>query len=263
MTIPDLKENFYKSSPENVEEKTSSIGETFKQARERQNISLECACQVLKIRKFFLNAIESNNFTDLPGGVYTIGFIQSYGKFLKIDPSSLEKILKPLQPDPLFPDSQSKSFSLKDETYFPSGILVASFIVSLIILITFLAFRSDFVSSDQKIVPYNSFLTVSPSPSKEFDLNQLNPALITFYALDHTWIKITNNEDKIIVTKLLSPGELYQIARDDNLYLTTGDRQAVKIYLGHQAIDLPSPSSKSLTAPLYQNQELLEDFPLK
>lgn len=65
-----------------------SVGQTLKSARTRQEFSIENIARETKIRPCFLKSLEDDNFLNLPGSVYTVGFIRSYCDFLKI-PSDL------------------------------------------------------------------------------------------------------------------------------------------------------------------------------
>jgi hypothetical protein len=231
----------------------------LKKTRERQGLSIEQVCHALKIRKFFIEAIEAGDFDKLPGMVYTAGFIQSYCKLLKIDLDVAKKALQ--QIDGQCDISPATSFqSTPPVTAFSPWIMGTSLIVSLVLIMGFLAFRSDFLKVNPKPV-----LTVPSSftpAHAEFNLDILKESLVTFYALDQTWIQLADAKGKIIETRLLSPGEVYQIARQPGLYLTTGNGQALKVYDGRQALTLPDSSQASLPPLVPENSDLLENYPL-
>jgi cytoskeleton protein RodZ len=63
----------------------NKVGGLFFEKRQSKKLSLEEVSATLNIRKVFLSAIENDNFDLLPGGVYNIGFIKNYAKFLDID----------------------------------------------------------------------------------------------------------------------------------------------------------------------------------
>ena len=62
-----------------------SIGERLKRARKRKNITLAEAEEATKIRTKYLEALENNQYDNLPNDVYVRGFIQSYGALLGLD----------------------------------------------------------------------------------------------------------------------------------------------------------------------------------
>lgn len=237
----------------------SSFCVLLKQTRERQGLSIEQVCHALKIRKLFIEAIEEGDFDKLPGMVYTAGFIQSYCKFLKIDPELAKKALQQIN-DRCDRLSATSFKSTLPVTTFSPWIIGTSLIVSLVLIMGFLAFRSDFLKVNPKpvLTTPSSFTT----PYAEFNLDILKESLVTFYALDQTWIQLTDDKGKVIETRLLSPGEVYQIVRHPGICLTTGNGQALKVYDGHQALTLPASSQASLSPLVPENSDLLENYPL-
>jgi len=61
------------------------IGATFREARRRREIELAEVERATRIRPRYLRAIEAEEWDALPGGVYTRGFIRTYGSFLGLD----------------------------------------------------------------------------------------------------------------------------------------------------------------------------------
>jgi cytoskeleton protein RodZ len=61
------------------------FGDKFRKAREKKGISLDDASNVTKIGSRMLQAIEEENFDQLPGGVFNKGFIRAYAKHLGIN----------------------------------------------------------------------------------------------------------------------------------------------------------------------------------
>ncbi len=63
----------------------SSFGENLRREREMRGISLEEISATTKISVRFLEALENDDFGNLPGGIFTRGFIRSYAKYLGMD----------------------------------------------------------------------------------------------------------------------------------------------------------------------------------
>lgn len=61
------------------------FGDKFRKAREKKDISLDAVSNVTKISSRMLQAIEEENFDQLPGGVFNKGFIRAYAKHLGMD----------------------------------------------------------------------------------------------------------------------------------------------------------------------------------
>jgi cytoskeleton protein RodZ len=67
----------------------SSVGETLRRERLRQNLDLEQVSQELKISSRFLTAIEDERFDRLPAGVFAKSFVRQYARLLGLDDDEL------------------------------------------------------------------------------------------------------------------------------------------------------------------------------
>jgi len=64
----------------------TQLGEMLKAAREEHNLTLEEVEKAIHIRRHLLEALEENNFKELPSPVVARGLIRNYAKYLKLDP---------------------------------------------------------------------------------------------------------------------------------------------------------------------------------
>jgi len=60
----------------------SDIGTRLRQARESRGLTLQQVEETLRIRRQFLAALEEERYDELPGEVYTRGFLLNYARFL-------------------------------------------------------------------------------------------------------------------------------------------------------------------------------------
>ncbi len=63
----------------------SSFGGDLRRERELREVSLQEISEATKISMKFLHAIEENQFDLLPGGVFNVGFIRAYAKYIGVD----------------------------------------------------------------------------------------------------------------------------------------------------------------------------------
>ena len=63
----------------------SAFGENLRREREMRGVSLEEISSATKISMRFLEAIEREDFSILPGGIFSRSFIRSYAKYLGLD----------------------------------------------------------------------------------------------------------------------------------------------------------------------------------
>jgi cytoskeleton protein RodZ len=70
------------------------VGHSLRVVRERRGLELADVSARLRIRRPYLEAIESGRFAELPGAVYINGFLRQYAEFLGLD---AEQVLKTYQ----------------------------------------------------------------------------------------------------------------------------------------------------------------------
>ena len=63
-----------------------SVGEMLHAAREKKGVDLYRAERDTKIRARHLSALEDGDYAELPGAVYTKGFLRNYALYLGLDP---------------------------------------------------------------------------------------------------------------------------------------------------------------------------------
>lgn len=65
------------------------LGEVLRTAREANGVDLQRVERETKIRERYLSALERGEYRELPGSVYTKGFLRNYGAYLGLDPEYL------------------------------------------------------------------------------------------------------------------------------------------------------------------------------
>lgn len=66
-----------------------SLGEKIRKYREEKGYSLEQVARDTHITKRFLEAMEEENFSSLPGESYVIGFLRTYSEYLGLNPDEI------------------------------------------------------------------------------------------------------------------------------------------------------------------------------
>lgn len=65
------------------------LGEVLRAGREAKGVDLQRVERETKIRERYLSALERGEYRELPGAVYTKGFLRNYGAYLGLDPEYL------------------------------------------------------------------------------------------------------------------------------------------------------------------------------
>jgi hypothetical protein len=89
-----------------------SLPERLVAARERKGVDIYRAERDTKIRARYLEALEHGDYRELPGAVYTKGFLRNYALYLGLDPEdssgSTSAVTPPFPRSPCWP-SPSRS----------------------------------------------------------------------------------------------------------------------------------------------------------
>lgn len=74
-----------------------SLGQKLREAREQHNFSLEQVARDTHISKHYLEALEDENFSTIPGETYIIGFLRNYAEYLSLNPEEIVALYKNIQ----------------------------------------------------------------------------------------------------------------------------------------------------------------------
>ncbi|GAB6054254.1 hypothetical protein JCM17960_30740 [Magnetospira thiophila] len=132
------------------------VGELLRAARLKHGDELGDVARNLRIRQFYLEAIEQNRIVDLPGMAYATGFIRSYAEYLGLDADEVVRRFR--QESGPGPQSDLKLPTPITERGVPSGaILLVGLVIALI------GYGAWFVSSseDRPVVDL-----ISPLPDR-------------------------------------------------------------------------------------------------
>lgn len=97
---------------EKPEIKELTVGQILKNARLKQKKEIPTAAKKICIRKVYLEALEADARDLLPGHAYTIGFLQNYAEYLRLNPEKLTKQYRLENPE----EKPVKATTQEDET---------------------------------------------------------------------------------------------------------------------------------------------------
>ena len=69
----------------NTNKMALSLGEKLQQAREERGISISEVAEQTRISSHYLEGIEADDYSTLPGGIFNKGFVKSYAKYVGVD----------------------------------------------------------------------------------------------------------------------------------------------------------------------------------
>jgi cytoskeletal protein RodZ len=74
-----------------------SVGQKLRETREQHNFSLEQVARDTHISKQYLEALEQEQFSSIPGETYIIGFLRNYAEYLSLNPEEIVTLYKNIQ----------------------------------------------------------------------------------------------------------------------------------------------------------------------
>jgi cytoskeleton protein RodZ len=95
----------------------AELGELLRKTREEKRLSLEDAEAATKIRSTYLQALEQEQFDQLPGRIYVKGFLKNYARYLGLDAGQVLSLFQ----GPPTPGTQATFRPMLDEPLQPLG----------------------------------------------------------------------------------------------------------------------------------------------
>ena len=141
-----------------------SLGEELKREREFREISLREISEATKINLRMLEAIESNDFKALPGGIFNRNFIRAYAEFIGLDPEiavrkyqvQLSEEVEEILPPGIMSAARSKELLHSNRQRRFLYVMIV-FVVCGILLLTFWIYKKKNVTLNRgQTIPLNS-----------------------------------------------------------------------------------------------------------
>ena len=142
----------------------SEVAQLFKKTRSDLGLTISQVSDDTKIRKVWLNCMETGKFDKLPGVVYAIGFSRTYATYLGLNPDVVVKILQ----------SSADFYGQQGGTATPlvsdkeSSILTPKLTVAISVVLVFsIVFALSYFMKQKQVTP--NIEPTSASQSTEFD----------------------------------------------------------------------------------------------
>ena len=225
-----------------------TVGQILSIGRNSKNLSINDISIELKISKSIIVDLENDNIKNNPDIIFNIGHLRSYSNFLELDAETIIKQFK-----------EQVSFNFKEEKKNITPIVennffkIEKFFAASIILVVFTSFYFLFVdqndneinfalipdipeSSEPIVEKANTFDNLSQSSdikksdlinnssaiaSIEFDENVTTVA--TLKMLNPTWLQLRDEENNIILSKLMDKDEEFSYELKLNYNITAGN----------------------------------------
>jgi transcriptional regulator with XRE-family HTH domain len=225
-----------------------TLGQYLRSARESLGIDLRDAAQQTRISHTYLQALEGEDFSRLPGEVFVRGFLKNYGKFLRLDESEVLKRYEELRrpgPVPVAAAAAEREQPVPvNEPTVTRKIPVEPFIwaAGIVIMLSIFIFTALPKRQGRE----------APSTATQTTQGHLEPApvlapqpeklYLEVIALESTWILVrTDNSPQ--KKAILKEGENLIWSADERFLLSYGSAGAIKILLNGQELTVKEPKN--------------------
>lgn len=206
----------------------TELGIYLQTQREKQGMSVDALADALKIRMSLVHAIESGDFSHMPGhSSYAIGFLKTYARVLGLDGEEVAACYRQCEGT-----GQTVEFHFPEEindASRPSPLLIAVGLV--IALLSYVAWHYVYygdVASDGGYVALPSEDTVAAFPVVGMHEEE---ARLVVLAQDHTWIKVTDNEQTLLYEATLQSGDTFFLPSRKDLIITASNAESIELFL--------------------------------
>lgn len=133
-----------------MSETLHKLGEVLRTARETKGVDLPRVERDTKIRARYLAALEKGDYRELPGAVYTKGFLRNYGQYLGLDPEYLIDLYRletgpaPAEQQPAAPPKPITVRGSRALVITPTALLAA--ILTIVVVMFFAYLGYEFVT---------------------------------------------------------------------------------------------------------------------
>lgn len=266
---------------------TLSIGQKLSKARHEQNKKRSTIAEELNIREAYLEAIENDDYSQIPGKVYVSGFVKSYSDYLSLDTEEILKMLKATQN--LQEDYQNMPQQLYKDYKRTKNIFLLSFIALLFVVIGFSYF--NYVSHQIQMRKIEEKASSTETLTKFFNDSQKKEELVEeveeakekpkveeekielygqkskppfarvlFKATKDVWIQVRPlHKNRIYVSKTIPAGKYYWLTPWENVVLDTSNPAYLEIIIDGENMGKLGSNSKKIRG-LFLDVESLNKY---
>jgi cytoskeleton protein RodZ len=253
----------------------ASLGENLRREREMRGVTLQEISAATKISVRFLQALENEDFGQLPGGIFTRSFIRAYAKYLGLDE---ERVLAeyhlavPARSDLDITHIAAHRPDAKPEG--ARGPVLAVLVSALLLTGGFLLYRYTRASAERQratqapagavqlaetpappadtTAPAIDSVTAStvPTPGTSAEAGTAGPGpeapppvipapesglILQVAATERAWIAV-DADGKMAMQRILAPGEIETLRARDSFDVTTGNALGVVLTLNGETL---------------------------
>jgi cytoskeleton protein RodZ len=265
-----------------------TLGEELKRRREERGITLSDISEATRIGTRFLKAIEEDDFSALPGGIFTRSFIRAYARHVGMDEdeaigryqqqAGLENSAAGAAPAERLPATSARETQTPAGAYWPTIVIAAAIVFIIVIGVVALLKRMG-QAEDEKLPAQISNTSskektqagaqrsAQPTAQPPEPVSGQAPAISAGEPIrarieattGDSWVRYQVDDQKP-VTLILKPGQGHDLppARE-KIKLNIGNRRTIKLKINNRDANFP-PNVKIFAAQVEITRENLHSF---
>ncbi|XBQ16576.1 MAG: RodZ domain-containing protein [Oceanicaulis sp.] len=243
-----------------AEELDLSLGERLKKARTRAGYTLDSASARTRIKRDYLEGLESMDRRALPSRAYAVGYLRTYASFLGLDAGAcIDQFKAELDVDAgrATPTSPQERREIK----LPRGVVGAVLILGGVIAAA--AWYGNYVSRNEAFEAASSpmdtllasrtpLVAVNERPAPRPDAiwtglpDPVNARALVLEAAGPVYLEVRDASGRILVARDLEPGEVYRAPDEPGLTLSTSDAGSVLVRAGGRPLGALGESGEAV-----------------
>ncbi len=197
-----------------------SFGARLKREREQRGVTLDDIALSTKIGKRFLTALEEEHFEQLPGGIFSKGFVRAYARHLGIDEeqaiADYLSATAPSSPSELPQSDLPIEMAEQLEDREPvRAVRVPWALFAALLLVAALGFALWGFHSRETRKQDHAVAHIQPAADPRVAPTHTNAFTVAIKAREDSWISITADGKQLSEQMLVAPAERSIEARDE------------------------------------------------
>lgn len=246
----------------------NSVGYLLWQTRLMLDLDLDDVEYHLKIRRSYIQAIEQDDYHELPGLAYALGYLKNYALFLGLDPEIVsDRFVK-----------EQEAFKRRQRFYLPMAMqesltpqhlpIFSSLLLMALIYGVWYGMTGDSHPERKPVDPVPTQLTSYLRHDHDRDIFSLpSPSGrgVQLIVSDNVWVRVTDEGGGILMDRFFRQGERASIPDGPGMQITVGDARVVRVSREGRALEWPAPGEVGINAthPLYEPmRHTVRDYPL-
>jgi len=233
-----------------------TAGDTLREAREAQGLSLAEVAARTRIPVRQLEAVEKGDYAALPSITYSVGFAKAYARAVGVDEVAIAREVRGASDQPSARRTQYEAYEIDEPSRVPPrGLAITTLLIAVVVLIgAGLFYGTSLFRGDGEPTPVAS--TESSNTMAATPAAAPKPATptgaVVLTASDDVWLRVYDKDGKTLHLGTMKPGESYTVPADAvGPMINVGRPDKLQVTVGGTAV-----------APLGDGKRAIKDVPL-